>query len=57
MGKDGVAPRTRSVLERYHIVSPADLQAATRQLAEADRHVSWHVRTATFGPRRLTAGP
>jgi hypothetical protein len=54
MGKDGVAPRTRSVLERYHIVSPADLQAATRQLAEADGHVSWHVRTATLDGRAVT---
>jgi hypothetical protein len=36
--------RTRSVFDRYHIVSPADLQAATRRLAEADGHVSGHVR-------------
>jgi integrase len=35
--------RTRSVFDRYHIVSPADLQAATRRLVEADGHVSGHV--------------
>jgi len=38
--------RTRSVFDRYHIVSPAGLQAATRRLAEANGHVSGHVRAA-----------
>ena len=29
--------RTRSVFDRYHIVSPADPQEATRKLAQAAR--------------------
>jgi integrase len=46
--------RTRSVFDRYHIVSPADLQAATRRLAEADGHVSGHVRAAALDGRPVT---
>lgn len=46
--------RTRSVFDRYHIVSPADLQAATRRLAEADGHVSGHVRAAALDARAGT---
>ena len=34
--------KTRSVFDRYHIVSPADLQTATRRLAEAHGHNSGH---------------
>jgi hypothetical protein len=41
---------------RYHIVSPADLQAASRRLAEADGHVSGHVRAkALDGAARNSA--
>jgi integrase len=46
--------RTRSVFDRYHIVSPADLQVATRRLAEADGHVSGHVRAAALDGRAAT---
>jgi hypothetical protein len=46
--------RTRSVFDRYHIVSPADFQAATRRLAEADGHVSGHVRGAALDARAVT---
>jgi integrase len=46
--------RTRSVFDRYHIVSPADLQAATRRLAEADGHVSGHVRAAALDGRAVS---
>ena len=36
--------RTRAVFDRYHIVSPADLQEAARRLGgERDGHVSGHV--------------
>jgi integrase len=44
--------RTRSVFDRYHIVSPADLQAAARRLAE----VGDGTFPGTFGPPWLTAG-
>jgi len=48
--------RTRSVFDRYHIVSPADLRAATRRLVEADGHVSGHVRPAALdGDARKSA--
>jgi integrase len=46
--------RTRSVFDRYHIVSPADLQAATRRLAEADGHVSGHVRPPSLDGRAVS---
>jgi hypothetical protein len=48
--------KSRGVFDRYHIVSPADLKAATRRLAEADGHVSGHVRaTALDGATRNSA--
>jgi hypothetical protein len=46
--------KTRSVFDRYHIVSPGDLQAAARRLAEADGHVSGHVRAAVIDRRAVT---
>jgi integrase len=36
--------KTRAVFDRYHIVSPGDLQDVARRLAEADGHVLGHVR-------------
>jgi len=46
--------RTRNVFDRYHIISPADLRAATRRLAEADGHVSGHVRAAALDGQAVT---
>ena len=47
--------KTRSVFDRYHIVSPADLRAATRRLAEADGHVFGHLRRPGLDARVATA--
>ena len=47
--------KTRSVFDRYHIVSPADLQTATRRLAEAHGHNSGHSAIAALDERRVTA--
>jgi len=40
---------TQAVFDRYHIVSPADLQAASRRLAEAEpaRHSRLDVGTGS----------
>jgi hypothetical protein len=47
--------KTRSVFDRYHIVSPADLQTATRRLAEAHGHNSGHSATLVLDGRPVTA--
>jgi hypothetical protein len=48
--------KTRSVFDRYHIVSPGDLQEATRRLAAVrDGHVSGHVRGASLDARPVPA--
>ena len=46
--------RARSVFDRYHIVSPADLQAATRRLTEADGHIFGHSPTVALDGRPVT---
>ena len=38
--------KARAVFDRYHIVSPGDLQDVARRLAAADGHVPGHVRPA-----------
>ncbi len=47
--------KTRAVFDRYHIVSPADLQAAARRLAESNGHGSGHVRTAKVDSRPVNS--
>jgi hypothetical protein len=47
--------KTQSVFDRYHIVSPADLQPATRRLAEAHGHNSGHSAIPALDERRVTA--
>jgi integrase len=46
--------KTRSMFDRYHIVSPGDLREAARRLAIADGHVSGHVRVASLDGRAVT---
>ena len=48
--------RTRAVFDRYHIVSPADLQDAARKLSVASNgHVSGTFAVSTFDPRTPTS--
>jgi hypothetical protein len=47
--------KTRSVFDRYHIVSPADLQTATRRFAEAHGHNFGHRPTPALDGRPVTA--
>ncbi len=43
--------KTRAVFDRYHIVAPEDLKAATARMAARDGHVSGHVRAAALDRR------
>jgi integrase len=46
--------RTRSVFDRYHIVAPADLQAAAEKLAALDGHNPGHNPVASMADRRIS---
>jgi len=46
--------RTRSVFDRYHIVSPGDLQAAAAKLAALDGHNHGHNPVASLEGRRVS---
>jgi hypothetical protein len=43
--------KTRSVFDRYHIVAPEDLRAATARMAARDRHVFRHVQGSALDGR------
>jgi integrase len=47
--------KTRAVFDRYHIVAPEDLKAATARMAARDGHVSGHVRAASVDKRPVSS--
>jgi integrase len=47
--------KTRAVFDRYHIVAPEDLKAATARMAARDGHVSGHVRAANVDKRAVSS--
>jgi integrase len=47
--------RTRAVFDRYHIVAPEDLKAATARMAARPGHVSGHVPGALLDGRTASS--
>jgi integrase len=46
--------KTRAVFDRYHVVAPEDLKAATARMAARDGHVFGHVRAASLDGHAAT---
>jgi len=47
--------KTRAVFDRYHIVAPENLKAATARMAARDGHVSGPVRAGAVDSRRASS--